>query len=181
MRKIPFVPLKGVDNVELFYDLIFVYCISVLTGMLHHPHGGFVDPALYVSYLVSFLVVLQVWMYTTLLMNRYGTKSRGDYGCLLVNMFLLYFMAAGISQGWESGALQFNVSWALILVNLLVHWGFKLVRFEGLDDGDRRIVKGSMAVLAIQLALVAASVLAHGGAGGRCSSKSFSKAIGMNR
>ena len=100
------------------------------------------------SYLVSFLVVLQVWMYTTLLMNRYGTKSRGDYGCLLVNMFLLYFMAAGISQGWESGALQFNVSWALILVNLLVHWGLKLARFEWLDDDDRRIIKGSMIVLA---------------------------------
>ena len=33
MKKRPFVPAEGVSNIELFYDLIFVYCISVLTSL----------------------------------------------------------------------------------------------------------------------------------------------------
>ena len=46
MKKIPFHLAKGVSNIELFYDLIFVYRISVITGVLHHPEGVFMrfDP-----------------------------------------------------------------------------------------------------------------------------------------
>ena len=124
-----------------------MYCISVLTGLLHHPHDGFLDWELYAVYTVSFLVVLQVWMHATVLINRYGTKSRGDYARLLINMFLLYFIATGISEEWSSTAFTFDIAWACILVNLIVHWGLKLVRFEGLDDDDRAIIKRSMAVL----------------------------------
>ena len=166
MKKIPFVPLKGVDNIELFYDLIFVYCISVLTSLLHHPHNGFIDWSVYGVFLVSFLIVLQIWMYTTLLMNRYGTKSLGDYTCLLLNMFFLYFMASGIGEGWENGALRFNISWACILLNLIVHWYSKLMRFDGLDKDDRLIIIRSIEILALQLILVIVSLFVHSGASG---------------
>ena len=157
MRRIPFVPLKGVDNVELFYDLIFVYLISVITSLLHHPHNGFIDPSVYISYILSFMTVLQIWFFTTLLMNRYGTKSASDYVCLFINMFLLYFMASGISDHWESTIFTFDISWALILVNLLFHWGYKLFRFEGIDSRDRLIIGRTMGALATQLIIVLAA------------------------
>ena len=31
----PYVPARGVSNIELFYDLVFVYCISVVTGVMY--------------------------------------------------------------------------------------------------------------------------------------------------
>ena len=69
MQKRPFVPAEGVSNVELFYDLIFVYCISVITSLCHHFHGDFPTIESWSIYLFSFLVVLQVWFYTTFLLT----------------------------------------------------------------------------------------------------------------
>ena len=36
MKRRAFLPAMGVSNIELFYDLIFVYCISVLMSTMHH-------------------------------------------------------------------------------------------------------------------------------------------------
>ena len=36
MKRRAFSPGMGVSNIELFYDLIFVHCISVLTSTMHH-------------------------------------------------------------------------------------------------------------------------------------------------
>ena len=155
MKKRPFVPAEGVSNIELFYDLIFVYCISVLTSLCHHVQDGFMDVGTWLIYLFSFLVVLQVWFFTTLLMNRYGEHSGADNLCLFVNMFLLYYMASGIQQDWESTAHVFNGAWALILVNLLAHWVFKLVRYDNLTEGDRRIMRYNIATLGVQFVIVA--------------------------
>ena len=154
MRKRPFVPAKGVSNIELFYDLIFVYCISVLTSLCHHIEGDFLDLQTWAVYMFSFLVILQVWFYTTFLLNRYGDRSAADNTCLFINMFLLYFLASGIQRDWASSIFTFNLAWALILVNLIVHWIIKRLRYDNLDRDDTLIMGGIAAVLAIQCAIV---------------------------
>ena len=35
---------RKVENIELFYDLIFVYAISKISGIIHHPHHGVIEP-----------------------------------------------------------------------------------------------------------------------------------------
>ncbi len=154
MQKRPFKPVEGVSNIELFYDLIFVYCISVLTSLCHHVHGDFLDLGTWGIFMFSYLVVLQVWFYTTLLMNRYGDRSASDNVCLFANMLLLYFLASGIQAEWANSVFTFNVAWALILVNLLVHWTMKLVRYNNLDADDRKLIRYNMIVLALQLVIV---------------------------
>ena len=72
MKRRAFSPGMGVSNIELFYDLIFVYCISVLTSTMHHVHGDFFDLSQWLDFTFAYLVVLQVWFFTTFLMNRYG-------------------------------------------------------------------------------------------------------------
>ena len=42
MRKKPFVPTEGVSNIELFYDLIFVYVIGRNNALLQIFENGFV-------------------------------------------------------------------------------------------------------------------------------------------
>lgn len=56
----PYVPARGVSNVELFYDLVFVYCISVVTGVMHLHRGGFFDAETYALYAVDLLTILQL-------------------------------------------------------------------------------------------------------------------------
>ena len=154
MRKKSFVAAEGVSNIELFYDLIFVYCISVMTSLCHHVHGDFLDLDTWSTYMFSFLVILQIWFYTTLLMNRYGDRSGWDNACLFVNMFLLYFMASGVRTDWENSIFTFNISWALILANLMVHWAAKRLRYDNLEDIDKVIMNRTLIVLGTQLAIV---------------------------
>ena len=158
MRKRPYVPVEGVSNIELFYDLIFVYCISVITSLMHHVDCAFPDLETWVIYLFTFLVVLQVWVYTTLLINRYGDRSVSDNVCLFINMFLLYFLSKGIQTDWEETAFTFNASWALILANLLVSWLYKLLVYDNLDEDDRRIMKSVIAIIGVELIFVTAAV-----------------------
>ena len=154
MKRRAFSPGMGVSNIELFYDLIFVYCISVLTSTMHHVHGDFFDLSQWLDFTFAYLVVLQVWFFTTFLMNRYGDHSPGDNVCLFVNMFLLYFLANGISAGWENSVFTFNIAWALILTNLFVHWVLKRARYVNLDHDDKVIMDRTAAVLAIELVMV---------------------------
>ena len=158
IRKRAFKPAEGVSNIELFYDLIFVYGISVLTSLCHHVEGGFLDLGTWLIYLFSFLTILQIWFFTTLLMNRYGDRSLSECVCLFINMFLLYFLANGVRTDWHETSLVFNLTWAGILVNLAVQWVIKARTYTNLDDADRHIMRGSIACLLVQamLAVVAA-------------------------
>lgn len=51
--------------IELFYDLIFVYAISRLTGLINEPIGGIIPPYNFFAYLITCFVILQAWPYFT--------------------------------------------------------------------------------------------------------------------
>lgn len=155
MHRRTFKPAEGVSNIELFYDLIFVYGISVLTSLCHHVEGGFLDLGIWVIYLFSFLVILQVWFFSTLLMNRYGDRSLSECVGLFVNMFLLYFLANGVRADWHETSLVFNLTWAGILANLAVQWLIKLHTYSNIDDVDRGIMRSSAICLLGQAAIAA--------------------------
>lgn len=154
MLKKLFSPARGVSNIELFYDLIFVYCISVVTGVLHHPEGGFFDAETYALYAVDMLTILQIWFFTTFLQNRYGDGGAFDNVCLFINMFLLFFMASCVGESWQGNMFTWNLVWAFALIDLLVHWGIKRFRYTNLDDVDKRIMDRTMVVLGVQAIIV---------------------------
>ena len=45
---------------ELFYDLIFVYAISRITMMIHHPIDGSLPPRIYIEFIIVVIFVLQI-------------------------------------------------------------------------------------------------------------------------
>ena len=63
---------KPVQLIELFYDLIYVYAISQLTGLINEPIGGIIPPYNFFAYLITCFVILQAWLYFTNYVNRYG-------------------------------------------------------------------------------------------------------------
>lgn len=157
-KKHSYRPVEGVSNIELFYDLIFVYCISVLTSLCHHVEG-FLDLTAWVIFLFSYLAILQVWFFTTLLMNRFGERSATDCAFLFVNMFLLYFMASGVQTQWTDTRVTFNVSWTLILLNQALAWGLKAHTYDNLDEDDLRMIRHTVATLVVQASIAFAAAL----------------------
>ena len=154
MKKKVFQLAQGVSNIELFYDLIFVYCISVVTGILHHPEGGFFSWEIYALYAIDMMTILQIWFFTTYLQNRYGDGGALDNTCLFINMFLLFFMASCIGVEWQGTLRIWNLVWALILIDLLAHWSIKRFRYKNLDDEDKTIMNSTMMVLSVQIIIV---------------------------
>ena len=158
MNKRPLVPVDIVSNIELFYDLIFAYCISVLTSLCCSVTDDFVNLSAWLLYMFSFLAVLQIWFYSTLLMNHFGDGSAVDNVCMFINMFLLYYMASGIREEWHLTLFTFDVAWALILVNLAICAVIKLFMYDNLTDADVFMLIGMATMMVIQaiIALIAA-------------------------
>lgn len=51
---------KRVSMFELFYDLIFVYAISKITAMIHHPVSGSLPLFSYFEFVIVVIIVMQI-------------------------------------------------------------------------------------------------------------------------
>ena len=51
---------KLVGMFELFYDLVFVYAISRITAMIHHPINGSIPLITFLQFLLVVIVVMQI-------------------------------------------------------------------------------------------------------------------------
>ena len=94
---------------ELFYDLIFVYAISRMTMMIHHLHSGALSPVIYGEFIIVVIMVLQLWLYQTVYINRFGTSRTIDTIGLLVSMFVAIYLANNINT--ECGQRFKAITW----------------------------------------------------------------------
>ncbi|WP_225436818.1 low temperature requirement protein A [Limosilactobacillus reuteri] len=115
---------KQVSMLELFYDLIFVYAISRITMMIHHPIDGSLPPRIYVEFIIVIIFVLQIWLYQTVYINRFGTSRAVDTVGLLISMFAAIYLANNINTEWRLTFHAFNLSAALTTINLIFQYLF---------------------------------------------------------
>ena len=148
---------KKVEYIELIYDLVFVYLIGRNASLLDRVEAGFLTGETFVNYLVSSLIVLQIWNYTTLFVNRFGKNSVSDKVMMLINMFLLYVMGANTIHGWDANYVAFMGAWALILINLAVQYLLKLRSAE--DAPCRLFIRQNAALLFVQAAMIGVSII----------------------
>lgn len=149
---------KKVEFIELIYDLIFVYIIGRNNHLLHHIEGGVISASALITYLLFTLVVLQIWFYTSLYVNRYAENGPKLYVGIFVNMFLLYFMSQGIRSNWQDYYGYFCVAWALILINIACLYISQYRATEPDKAQERRQIRFSMLTLFIQAGLVLLSI-----------------------
>ena len=113
---------KPVEMFELFYDLIFVYAISRITAMIHHPVNGNLNIVAFWEFLLVVAVVMQIWLYQTVYVNRYSKNSIFDIVCFFINMFAVVYLANNINTEWRVTFQYFNISMAIILLDLIVQY-----------------------------------------------------------
>lgn len=145
---------KKVEYIELIYDLIFVYLIGRNNALLHNIENGFFGVNTYITYLISTLVILQVWYFSTLFINRYGKGSAADYICLFVNMYLLYYLGDGTRTDWAQYYARYNVAWGIILLNLAFQYWRVLHKGKSGAMWANQHLKYHMLVLAAEAAIV---------------------------
>ena len=149
---------KKVEYIELIYDLIFVYFIGRNNELLHHLDGGFLTAGTFFSYLIGILVILQIWYFSTLYINRYGDNTIRSFIGLFINMYLIYFMATGTRADWSDYYLRYNIAWGLILINLAVQYFLQLKKAQKERPWEIVFIKYHVLFLLIQAVIVFLSI-----------------------
>ena len=114
---------------ELFFDLVFVASIGIITHNLAHTHDGHIDIRQLWRFPVEFLPVWWIWATHTLYANRFDTDSRLHRMISLIIMFLLVTMSAFLGDGLFAHYerfIGFYVAIRLILATLYLSSAGKL-------------------------------------------------------
>lgn len=149
---------KKVEYIELIYDLIFVYIVGRNNSLLHTVENGWLPFSAFGTYILSTLVILQVWYYTTLFINRYGTNGVAEHIGLFVNMYLLYYMADATRMEWQAYYVKYNVAWALILLNIAFQYYLKLRKGKGRMPWQDVHIKLNITILLAQSFIILGTI-----------------------
>ena len=103
---------------ELFFDLVFVASISVITHHLAHVHDGHLEGEQIILYFTEFIPVWWIWATHTLYANRFDTDSRTHRVASLVIMFLMTTLSAFLSAGLLENTARFIAYYGVIRVVL---------------------------------------------------------------
>ena len=147
---------KKVEYIELIYDLIFVYLIGRNNSLMDKIDGGFVTFETFFTYLLTSLIILQIWYQTSLFINRYGENGLSEKLMLLINMFLLYIMGTSTVNDWGVNYAAYIGAWTLVFLNLAVQYALKLRKAENPDTVTH--IRQNVALLAAQAAVAWATV-----------------------
>lgn len=146
---------KKVSMLELFYDLIFVYAISKITAMIHHPVAGQLPLFSYLEFVIVVIIVMQIWLYQSLYINRFGKSRLVDNIGLLVSMYAMAYLANNINTEWSITFWAFNTAVLLIVGSLI--WQYLCGSgTHSLSDPDVRafVVTLSLEFLAVLVGLL---------------------------
>ncbi len=156
--------LSRASMIEMFFDLVFIFCLNQLIPVITEAPAGTVDLATFYTFIFTTVLLLQIWFDVTLFMNGFGTAGPLDVVFLIVNVFLLIIMAQAASAAWEH-YLVYNTCWTLILANCCIHWLIRLKMIKNPDRQIAHIVKRTVGVMCAQIIVISVSDLFVGFAG----------------
>ena len=149
---------KPVQLIELFYDLIFVYAISQLTGLINEPVNGIIPSYNLFAYLITCFVILQAWLYFTNYVNRYGQWKWYDYVLACVNMVAVIYMANTISLDWDRFYFAFDISMLIILLTVVVLYSIQAKKENSLKGAAGNSITILTVVCSIYMIAILASI-----------------------
>ncbi len=139
---------------ELFFDLVFVASISVITHHLAHVHDGHIEGKQIMLYFSEFVSVWWIWASHTLYANRFDTDSRTHRLASLVIMFLMTTLSAFLGAGLLEGSARFIVYYGIIRTVLAAMYFVTSYRFRQTQPYTQRMgmtILGGVAIALLSL------------------------------
>lgn len=112
---------------ELFFDLVFVYAISRITAMIHHPVNGGILLATFLEFSLVVVVVMEIWLYQVVYFNLYSKNNFLDIAGLVLNMFTAVYLANNINTEWRITFHYFNIAMAVMIATIFCQYLFTSV------------------------------------------------------
>ena len=143
--------VQGARPIELFFDLVFVFAVTQLSGVVAHPAG----PDTYVQAALMFLSLM--WMYDGYVWLSSNLSFDGDLDSWLYFLAMAGFlvMAVGIPDVRGAGGRPFGLGLLLVTV---IH----TVMFARVPNASARAILGIAPFNVASAALVLASTFASG-------------------
>lgn len=137
---------RKVENIELFYDLIFVYAISKVSGLVHHSHHGIVEPWAFINFVLAALIILQEWLYLTDYLNRFGTFNFRELVIMGINMAAAIYLSNSLLADWSQIYYPFTISMLVMSssVGFLYHCQAKK---KGFGEKEATIMRNILIVI----------------------------------
>lgn len=149
---------KKVELTELFYDLVYVFAISKMTALIHHPHHGVIDLFSIFTFISCLVVVVNTWFVEVVFINRYGKNGMKNVIPMLLSMIPLLFLSNTFTTvNWESVFFPYTLATAsLSLIEFIQYW---LEYRSSQSEIDQKICKDFMFSLGIRTVLLLVAVL----------------------
>ncbi|KRN99119.1 low temperature requirement protein A [Companilactobacillus kimchiensis] len=144
MKVIP----KKVQLTELFYDLVFVYAISQVTGLIHHLPKGATFFQQFIIFTIVMVVFINTWMVETVFTNRYGKNSIGNIMFFMVDMGILLFMSNNFVGNVQNWFQPFTIATAFLSGTLVLQYLW--VHLTTHNKKDKRISKLFVSILLLR-------------------------------
>ena len=147
---------RKVEYIELIYDLIFVHTLSRCGSLLNLEEGA-PGVSSYVCFLLFSIGCLEIWYLSVLIINRFPQFPKQRNLCIFINMYLLYYLAAGICDDWRDYYAQIHVAAAAILLHLAVQYWYALRKASGYKH-YREYMEKEPYLLVLEAAIVLLSI-----------------------
>ncbi len=138
---------KKVELMELFYDLIYVYAIANMTLLIEEPENGVISWGMFLSYIVSSMVIIQAWLYMTNYVNRYCEWRWYECVLMVLNMFAAMLMSRTITESWATASLPFLSSMMAMMGCIAVLY---IIQFRA-NKPDAVYIKDTIEIISIIL------------------------------
>lgn len=149
--------------IELFYDLVFVYMISQVTGLIHHLQNGVISPSALSIFTLVVIVSINSWMVQTVFNNRYGKSQWSNVILSFVDMAIVLYMSNAFSDTFDRHLIGFFIAAGLLSLTLAIQ--YLLVFVQTKNEYNRNIAMAFMRILFFRTACLLAGEcwLADGG------------------
>ncbi|AUW95806.1 low temperature requirement protein A [Streptococcus pluranimalium] len=147
---------KKVSIPELFFDLVYVYAIGRSMTLIHHLQDGFIPLGDFIIFTLSFLFLINIWVYQTVFLNRYGTESIKNHAFLFLDMGLLLLLSNSFSLEWQGQFTPFVILVLLLTASLFSQYFLALKEHKSPEHQE--LIKNYLLILGVRFALVLLSL-----------------------
>lgn len=148
---------KEVSMTELFFDLIFVYILSTINQTVEGISHNLMSLEELGKSFMLFLVFFSIWVYRTLLVNRFFNQKWYQYIFVFIDMYLIVILSKAINGDFQQTFIPFVLMSALIYLSIFIQY-FLNYKFANANPNEK-LVKVYTTGLLLTIILSAISIL----------------------
>ncbi|WP_411954332.1 low temperature requirement protein A [Alkalibacillus sp. S2W] len=145
---------KEVSISELFFDLIFVYVLASIAQTVESISLGILSLEGLGKHLMLFLVFFAIWVYRTLLVNRYFDKTWYQYLFVFIDMFLIILLSQSINSNFQETFTPFVLLSSALFMSTAVQYGIVYLKYNDSAVKKLSITYGFGLVLSSVIAII---------------------------